>query len=229
MVIQTWINTLAGALQQTWMRMLSFLPALIGAIVVLIVGAIVSSGLEKLVERIVYHLRIDTLLRQLGVESYLERGGVRLDAGVFLGRVVYWFFIIVFFLAASDILGFTSVSAFLTDVLNYIPNVLVASLILVASLVAAHFVRGLVRSSVMSANLHAGKALGTIAWWGVAVFGFLTALVQLGVAVTVINTLITGLVAMLALAGGLAFGLGGREHAASWLSKMRDEMSHRGR
>ena len=145
----------------------------------------------------------------------------------FLGQVVYWFFIVVFLLAASDILGFVSLSAFLKDVLSYIPSVIVAALILLAALVVANFLRDLIRASVMGARLHAAKSLGAIAWWGVTIFGFLTALTQLGVAVEVINTLITGLVAMLALAGGLAFGLGGKEHAAQWLSHLRDEMSHR--
>ena len=120
------------------------------------------------------------------------------------------------------------VSDFLSSVLGYIPNVIGAALILLIALAIAHFLRGLVRTSVMGVRLHAGKTLGAIAWWGVVIFGFLAALTQLGVAVQIINTLITGLVAMLALAGGLAFGLGGKEHASDWLTKMRDELSHRG-
>ncbi len=228
MTIQNWVDTLARALQTLWDRVLGFLPDLVGALLVIIIGAIVATGLEKLVERIIYYLKIDTLLRQLGVEAYLDRAHVSLNAGHFLGKIVYWFFILVFFLAASDILGFTALSSFLADVLNYIPNVIIAALILLVSLAFAHFLRGLIRTSVMGARLHAGKTLGAIAWWGVVIFGFLTALVQLGVAVQIINTLITGLVAMLALAGGLAFGLGGKEHASDWLTKMRDELSHRG-
>ena len=118
-------------------------------------------------------------------------------------------------------------ASFLKDVLNYIPKAIVAARFLLVSVVAANFSRGLVRSSVMGARLHAGKTLGMVAWWGIVVFGSLTALVQLGVAVQVINTLITGLVAMLALAGGLAFGLGGRDMATQWLVRMREEISHR--
>ena len=227
MTLQTWVDTLAISLRELWLQVAGFLPELIGAIVVLIVGIIVAAGLERLVERIIFYLKIDTLLRQVGLEGFLQRGGIRLNAGHFLGKVVYWFFIVVFLLAASDILGFSALSSFLKDVLNYIPNVVIAALILLAALVAANFVRGLIRASVMGARLHAAKTLGLVAWWGVVVFGFLTALVQLGVAVQIINTLITGLVAMLALAGGLAFGLGGKEHANQWLSKMRDEMNNR--
>ena len=225
-VLQMWVDTLAFALRDVWARVLGFLPALIGAIIILIIGIIVASGLERLVERIIYYLRVDTVLRKAGIEAFLSRGHIRLDAGHFLGQMVYWFFIVVFLLAASDTLHFTSFSTFLSDVLNYIPNVIVAVLILLAAVVAANFIRGLIRASVLGARLHAARTLGTIAWWGVVIFGFLTSLQQLGVAVAVIQTLITGLVAMLALAGGLAFGLGGKDHANQWLSKLRDEMSH---
>jgi len=93
-----------------------------------------------------------------------------------------------------------------------------------ASFIFANFLRGLVRASVMSARLHAVKALGALTWWTVVIFGFLTALLQLGVAVTIINNLILGLIAMLALAGGLAFGLGGRDVAGDLVRHLRDEM-----
>ena len=227
MTVQNWFDILAGSLRDLWTQVAGFLPELIGAIVVLIVGMIVAAGLDRLVERIIYYLKLDILMRQVGLEAFLQRGNIKLNTGHFLGKLVYWFFIIVFFLAASDILGFTALSSFLKDVLNYIPSVIVAALILLVSFVVANFLKGLIRASVMGARLHAAKTLGQIAWWGVIVFGFLTALVQLGVAVQIINTLITGLVAMLALAGGLAFGLGGKDHANQWLSKMRDELNHR--
>ena len=227
MTVQGWIETLASSLRELWLKVTDFLPELIGALIVLIIGLIVAAGLGKLVERIIYYLRLDTLMKQAGLEAYLQRANIRLNAGHFLGQLVYWFFIVVFLLAASDILGFTALSTFLKDVLNYIPSVIVAALILLTSLVVANFLRGLIKASVMGAKLHAARTLGTIAWWGMVVFGFLTALVQLGVAVQIINTLITGLVAMLALAGGLAFGLGGRDHASQWLSKIKEEIDHR--
>jgi len=227
MTLETWVTTLYSALLATWEKVVGFLPELIGAIIILIIGWVVASGLGKLVERLIFFLKIDNLLRQVGVEQFLTRGNIRLNAGHFFGQLVYWFFIVVFLLAASDILGFDELSIFLNSVLSYIPNVIVAALILLAALIVANFVRGLIRASVMGAKLHAAKALGTIAWWGVTIFGLLAALLQLGIVPQVINTLITGLVAMLALAGGLAFGLGGKDHANQWISRLKDEMSHR--
>jgi hypothetical protein len=216
-----------SSLQALWQVVVQALPAIIGAVVVLVIGLIVAAVLERLVERLVYYLKVDALLRKLGVEMYLERAGLDLNAGHFIGRVFYWFVLIGFFLAASDILGFAALSGFLSDVLLYIPNVVIASLIVLVALVAANFLRGLAVASVMGARLHAAKFLGAVTWWVVMIFGFLTAAVQLNIAVSVINTVITGLIAMFALAGGLAFGLGGREAASRWISRLESEMMHK--
>ena len=227
MVIESWLNVLRASLQNLWLTVANFLPSLLGALVVLIVGLIVAAVLDRIVERMVYYLKLDALLRKLGLEQVVHRANMKLDSGHFLGRLVYWFFVLAFLLAASDILGFFTLSNFLRDVLTYVPNVLVAVLILLAALVLANFLRGLVRASVMSANLHNATGLGAVAWWVVVIFGFLTALVQLGVAVSIINTLITGLIAMMALAGGLAFGLGGKDYASEMLKSVKDELDHK--
>lgn len=227
MLVQDWVDVLVGSLQSLWQVVASFLPSLVGAMIVLIVGLIVAAGLERLVERLVYYLKVDALLARLGVEAYLERARLELNAGHFLGRIVYWFILVAFFLTASDILGFMALSGFLGDVLLYIPNVLIAALILIAAVVVANFVRGLVMASVLSARLHAAKFLGAATWWIIMVFGFLTAAVQLNIAVSIINTVITGLIAMMALAGGLAFGLGGRDAAARWIARIENDVDHR--
>jgi len=223
MVVQDFVDVLVASLQNLWLLVVNFLPSLIGAIIVVILGVIVGAVLERVVERVMYYLKLDALLRKLGLETYLQRAGMKLSSGHFLGRAVYWFIMVAFLLAASDILGFVALSGFLRDVLNYIPSIIVAILIVLASLVVANFLRGLVRASVLSAKLHAAKALGTLTWWVVVVFGLLTALLQLGIAVSIINTVITGLIAMLAIAGGLAFGLGGKEYASHIIRRLREE------
>lgn len=227
MTLQYWLEVVNKSLQDLWLQVLLFLPALIGAIVVLIVGLVVAAGLDKIVERVIYHLKLDQLLRKLGVEPYLHRANLELDSGYFLGKIVYWFMVVVFVLAASDILGFFVLSQFLGEVLLYVPNVVVAFLILLATVVIAGFLKKLVAASILSARLHAAKFLGSLTWWTVFIFGFLTAIYQLGVATDIINTVITGLIFMLALAGGLAFGLGGKEEAAMILKKTRQDWEHR--
>lgn len=224
MLIQSWTDVIVSSLQNLWTQVLAWLPSLIGAMLVFVVGLVVAAGLGSLVERVVAALKVDALLRKLGMEEYTKRANVELNSGHFLGQLVYWFMLLAFLLAASDILGFFALSSFLRDVLLYIPNVVIAVLIMLAALLVANLAKGLVKASVMSARLHAAKFLGSAAWWTVMVFGGLAALVQLGIAVSIINTLITGFIAMLALAGGLAFGLGGRDYAAHLMGKLQKEM-----
>ncbi|MBU6500868.1 MAG: hypothetical protein KGJ89_01980 [Patescibacteria group bacterium] len=222
MVIQNWTDVVVGSLQNLWLGFANFIPSLIGAIVVFIVGLVVASGLGTLVEKIFDAVRLDSFLVKLGLAPYFERAGMRLRGSYFLGRLVYWFIVVAFLLAASDILGLYALSGFLRDVLAYIPNVIAAVLIMLAAVVVGSFLKKLVTASVMSAKLHAAHFLGTITWWAVVIFGLLTALVQLNIATSIINTIITGVIAMLALAGGLAFGLGGREYAGYLIGKLRN-------
>jgi hypothetical protein len=223
------VDSVRNSLMTLWAEVLSFLPALIGAIVIFIIGLIIASILDRIVERVIYYLRLDVLFRRLGVESYFQRAGIKLNVGYFVGRLVYWFMVIAFLLAASDMLGFVAFSGFLNNVLAYIPSVLVGVLIVLAALVAANFLKKLVIVSISGARLSHAKGLGALTWWIVFIFGFLTALVQVGVAVAIINTVITGFIAMLAIAGGLAFGLGGREQASRFLTKVGEEISHGGK
>ena len=147
-----------------------------------------------------------------------------MNSGKFFGSLVYWFFVIVFVLAAADTVGLRGLSQFLGEVVAYIPNIIVAALIMLVTALVASALRTAVSSSVMSAKLHASKFLGTLVWWAVVVFGFISALIQLGIAPMLLNTLITGLVAMLALAGGIAFGLGGKDYAAYLLNKLKERV-----
>ncbi|MEK7212700.1 MAG: hypothetical protein AAB686_03415 [Patescibacteria group bacterium] len=227
MVVQNWADVVAGSLQGLWYGVMSFLPNIIAAIIVFVVGLVVAAGLGALVEKIFDSLRLDNLLNKLGLSPYFERAGMRLRGARFLGQLVNWFLIIAFLLAASDILGLTALSVFLRDVLFYIPNIVVAVLIMLAAAVLANFLRRIVMASVMSAKLHAAHFLGALTWWSVVIFGLLAALVQLNIAPSIIQSLVTGFIAMLALAGGLAFGLGGKDYAAHLVNRLRETTGNR--
>ncbi len=227
MVIQSWTEIVVASLQNVWLQFANFIPSLVGALIVLIIGLIVATGLGALVQKIFEALRLDTFLEKLGLKPYFERAGLKLRASYFLGQLVYWFIVIAFLLAACTSLGLYALSSFLNEILAYLPNVIAAVLIMLAAFVLGNFVRRIVMASVLSAKLHAAHFLGTLTWWAVVVFGFLAALTQLQIAVTIIQSIVTGFIAMLALAGGLAFGLGGRDYAARLLEKLRDRTESR--
>src|SRR3989338_4022614 len=227
MFVQTWADVISFTLQNLWSGFVMFLPSFLGALVILIVGLVIAAGLGKVVEKLIDALKLDRLLDQLGLGKILDRADIRLHSGRFVGVLVQWFFVVVTLLAVSDILKLEAFSSFLTQVLLYVPNIVIAVLIMLVGVVVSAFLSKLVRASVLASRLHSAHFLGALTKWSVLVFAFLAALSQLGIAGALVNTLIMGFVAMLALAGGLAFGLGGRDVAAAWLEKLRSEVSNR--
>jgi hypothetical protein len=217
----SWSDVIIGSFQTAWETIIKFLPSFIGALIVLIIGLLIASLLRSLFEKVIDALKLDALLKKLGLEEIVGRAGYRMNSGKFMGALIYWFVVIVVVLAVSDVLSLWGLSAFLNEVLLYFPNIIVAVLVMLAALVVGNFLRGLVRGSIASAKLHGAKFLGALTWWSVVIFGFLAALLQLGVAAAIIQTIIMGFIAMLALAGGIAFGLGGKDYAAFLIGKLR--------
>ena len=128
-----WGVVIVTSLQESWAAVVNFVPLLVGAAVVFLIGWIVASAVGKLIEQVVRALRVDQFLAKLDFEQAMERGGMKLNSGAFIGGLVKWFLIIVFLLAAVNILGerFQPISDFLKQVLVYLPNVVVAAIILV--------------------------------------------------------------------------------------------------
>ncbi|MBI2628135.1 MAG: hypothetical protein HYW71_01710 [Candidatus Niyogibacteria bacterium] len=228
MLLQTWGDVLVASFQQLWTGVVSFVPRLVVAVIVFIIGWIIAVAIGKVVAQIIRSIKVDRALQNLGMEEPLSRAGFRLDSGAFLGAVVRWFFLIVFLVAAIDVLGLNQVNIFLSDiVLFYLPNVVVAALILMVGALIANATKKVVVGAVRAAHLPSSGFLGGIAKWSVWIFSILAALYQLGIAGPFVQTLFTAFMAMLALAGGLAFGLGGKEAAARYLEKLQEDISNR--
>lgn len=223
--VQTWGEAITISLIGLWDRFVNFLPALVGAILVFVAGWIVAVALGKVVEHIVKMVRVDEMMEKAGTKGRFKKAGVDLNLAKFFGGLVKWFLILVFLMAATDILKLAQVTSFLNSIVLYLPNVIVAAIILAVAFLVGNFVFAVVKGSTKVAGIVSATLLGTVAKWAIVIFGFLAALIQLGVAPSLINTLFVGLVAMLALAGGLAFGLGGKDEAAAILRKLRREIS----
>lgn len=224
MVLETWSEVLAISFQQLWFGLMSFLPKLILSIVILIIGWVIAITLDKVVARVVRLFKVDKALQGLGIEKYLERGGFRLDSGAFIGGLVKWFFIIAFLVAALDVLGLSQVNLFLQEIVAYLPSVIVAALILIVAALIGSACQRIVTGSVKGAGFPSARFLGGVAKWAIWIFAILAAMYQLGIAGPFVQTLFTGFVAMIVIAGGLAFGLGGRDVAARYLEKLRQDI-----
>ncbi|MDD2730528.1 MAG: hypothetical protein PHW33_00155 [Candidatus Portnoybacteria bacterium] len=225
MVLQSWTEVTVNSFQSLWEGFIGFLPTLIGALIVFFVGWAIAVGLEKLFVQIMRALRLDPALDKLGAGKFFEQAGIKMDFAGWISSFVKWFLIFVFLMAATDILGLKDVSAFLRSVVSYIPNIVVAVLILSVAFWLANVLRKIVQASVSASSIKAAAFVSTVTYWIILVFGVFAALIQLGIAYALLQTIVTGLIAMMAIAGGLAFGLGGKDIAASFLSRLRKEIN----
>lgn len=223
MILQTWGDVIVASLQEVWVSVAAFVPSLLGAVLVFIIGWVIAEALGKIVEQVVRSLRVDALLHKLDMGRAVERAGWKLDTGAFVGWLVKVALMIAFMLASVNILGLTGVSDFLKDVLLYVPNVVVAAFILIIAALVADVLERVVRGSAEAAG-YRGSLVGVVVRWAIWIFAFLVVLPQLGIATGLIQTIVTGFVAALAIAFGLAFGLGGKDMASSLLERVRSEL-----
>lgn len=225
--LYTWGDVLRSSFQDIWVGVANFIPDLVAAIVLFLVGWLIAVILGRLVAQIIKTVRLDVALRSAGFDKVVERAGFTLNSGVFLGALVKWFFIVVALVAALDIIGLTAVTGYLSEVvLGYLPKVIVAALILLVSIVIAQVIQKLVVSSAKAAGLTSAHVLGEIAKWAIWIFAFMFALSQLQILNSFIQPLFIGIIAAISLALGLSFGLGGRDAAARYIEKVKSEVSH---
>jgi Conserved TM helix len=207
--------SLAGALNS----FLSAIPRVIGFAVVLIVGWIISSLLARGVQALLHAVKFNDLARRSGFADFVHKMGVKDDSSGVIANIVKWFVRLIALVVAFDTLGLPAVSNVLQQLLLWLPNLVVALVVLVIGGLAAKALSQLVRGASAEAGFTNPDMLATVA--SVAVWGFtiVVAVNQLGIATSLINTMLVGVVGALALAFGLAFGLGGRERAAQMLER----------
>jgi hypothetical protein len=225
--VQTWGQAIAASLIDLWIRLVSLLPTFLGALLIFLLGLIVASILGKIVERLVRALRVDQALERLSVGDKLKKHGITIGLATFLGKLVQWFLVLVFLMAATDVLGLKQVTSFLNSILLYLPNVVVATIILTIAFLLGGLAYAIVRSSTRAAGVVNAGFLATIIRWAIIIFGLLAALIQLGIATSLVNTIFIGIISALSLAMGLAFGLGGRDEAALILKNIRENITEK--
>jgi len=223
-MVLDWYYVTIQALQNLWQGFLSFIPVLVGAIIIFVIGWFVSVGVGKLITEILKRIKFNQIFEKEGWKSALEKAEIKVDASGFIGAIVKWILVIVFLLAAVDILGLVQFAGFLKSVLAYLPNVIVAALIFVVTVILVDIVEKVVRAAVESIKVGYGAMVSAVIKWSIWVFALLAILHQLGIARPFMETLFTGLVAMLVISLGIAFGLGGKEVAAEILQDVKRKL-----
>lgn len=218
-----------GSFYDLWYSVLMFVPTILLAVVVFAIGLVLGAVLYRVVVEVMKALRVDHALRAAGLEDFLKEGGFSLNSGKFLATLIEWFVILVFLVAALDILGLSRVTIFLQQIiLLYIPQLIAAALIIVLAALVAEAAKKVVVSSAHAAGAHHGASLaGALVKWSIWITAILAALTQVGIAASFIQTLFTGFVVAASLAFGLAFGLGGKEAAARAIERIGAEVSRK--
>ena len=213
-------QTLLSSLNNGIAVVVSFVPKIIAGTIVLLIGIIIASVLKQVVLQVFKTLRIESFLRRYGVPEAKED----FSWSNIFSEIVRWFVIIIFLLPTADIWGLPRVVTILNEFLLYLPNVFVAAIIAVVGFVLGSLAHDLILVSVKGISSNTASSIASVTRWAVNVFVILAVLNQLGVATDLIRILFTGFVAMLAIAGGIAFGLGGQSSAKDVVEGLRKKL-----
>jgi hypothetical protein len=216
----SFLNVFQGAVEA--------IPAILLALLLFILGLFIGSFVGKGIKEILTRIGLNKVLHNNdSFERASKRAGYEFNLASLIAFLVKWFLIVVFTVAALQVLGLAEIQNFLTDVVAYLPQVLAAVIILLIGAVLGEFLQNVVEGSARSAGVKSASMLGIVARWAIWIFAALAALSQLGIAAYFVQTFFTGIIIAAALAFGLAFGLGGRDAASRYLDRMSSEMSGR--
>ena len=225
MLVQTWAEATTLALLKLWDGFLAFIPSLIGAILVFLIGWFVALGIGKLVAEILTRIKLNQFFERTSWKTALEKAELKVNPSEFIGAIVKWILAIVFLLVAVEILGLVEFAGFLKSILAYLPNVVIAVLILVVTVIVVDIVEKIIRAAVEGIRVGYGHLASVIVKWAIWIFAILAILQQLKFEAAdwvfeLIKIVFVGIVAM----GTIAFGLGGKEVAAEILQDLRKKL-----
>src|SRR5215213_3079892 len=200
-------------LQNALSTFLSYIPQLIGALIILIVGYIVAKVLQAVVGRVLQAVGFDRWMERGGIKQFFDRAETNQTPVSILGQLVFWFVFIIALTMAADALGIPQVSVILGQLIAYIPSIIAAVLILILAALLANFVSGIVRGATGSG------LLASVAQYAIIVYAVFAAITELGIAVELTAPTFLIVLGAVALAAALAFGIGGREVARDVIEK----------
>ena len=220
-MISDWYTITVNALQNLWSAFILYIPNIIIALIIFIIGWLISVGIGKLVTEILKRVKFNKLFEKGVWKEALEKAEFKVDAAAFIGAVCKWILAIVALLIAVEILGLNQFANLLTKVLGYLPNVVVAALIFVVAVIISDIAEKVIRAAVGGVKASYANLAGGIVKWSIWIFTIFAVLIQLKVAEGVLMTLYTGIIALIVIAGGIAFGLGGKGVAADMLEDLK--------
>jgi hypothetical protein len=222
-----WNELIAEPVRQMLTKILNYLPVLLGALIILIVGWIIAKAIRRLINWLLIAVRFDVMADKTGITEVLKKGNLKTTAREVICGLVYWLIIIMVLVMTVDALGLPKASDVLTSLFDYVPKVIVALLVLIVAMFLASFVSGIVHTAAGNASLPSPELIAGISRWAIIIFAVTIAMEQLGIAPLLVGTAFNIILGGVVLALALAFGLGGKDAAAKYLDELRSRRSKR--
>ena len=223
-MVADWTIMTRELLQALWMKVVNFTPRLIVAIIVFLVGWILSAVIGKIVAEILRGIKFDRLFEKENWKKALEKAGIKMGMSGFIGAIVKWVLVIIVLLVSILILGLEEVRTLFDAIIGYLPNVIVAVAVFVITVIIADILEKVVRVSIESTQVKYAHIASEIVRWAIWVFAIILILYQLNIARPIMADLFRGIVFTIVISLGLAFGLGGKDIAAEILQDIRRKL-----
>jgi hypothetical protein len=225
--VSTWLEVTMNVFSLAWQRIVEFLPNFLAAIVVFIVGWFVAVWIKKLIVKILNALKLDRIFEKSGWKEALEKAEIKVSVSDFCGEIIKWILVIVFLMAAVEIVGLNQFSEFLGRILVWLPNLVVAVIIFIVAVVASDILGKIIKASVKKIGTAYVGIVEGIVKVSIYVFAIFAILLQLGIAKELVNAIIYGVIFALSLGFGLAFGLGGKDTIAKFIEDLRKKIEEK--
>jgi small-conductance mechanosensitive channel len=218
MQLDLWTQSLVTAMTALWTKIANFIPNLFGALVVVLLGFVVAKLLDTLLSKLLAKLGLDRIMGGTGLTKLMSRAGIKVPISTLVGKIVYWFVLLIFLVSAAESLGLQRVSATLDVLALYLPKVFAGALVLLVGVLLAQFANGLVRGAAEGVGLDYAAGLGRVAQWLVIIISISVAISQLEIKTDLLNHVIVIALITVGLAVALAMGLGSRDIASQILA-----------
>jgi hypothetical protein len=225
--VSAWLEVTMNVFYLAWQRIVEFLPNFLAAIIVFIVGWFVAVWIKKLVVKILNALKLDRIFEKSGWKEALEKAEIKVSVSDFCGEIIKWILVIVFLMAAVEIVGLNQFSEFLGRILAWLPNLVVAVIIFIVAVVASDILGKIIKASAKKIGTNYVGIVEGIVKVSIYVFAVFAILLQLGIARELVNAIIYGVIFALSLGFGLAFGLGGKDTVAKLIEDLRKKIEEK--
>ncbi len=209
--------------QQFLNEIATALPKILGALLIFIIGWLLAKLIKKGIIKLLQLVRLNVLSDKVGIEKFLKEGGLKLNAIDLIGSLFYWIIMLTVILAVLNSLQLTSAKELFNGIILFIPNIIVAVIVLLLGLYAAKFISTVLSSSLKNMKDKTAVIIERIAYYSIVIFTIILVLGQLRIAQEIITNAFTLIFGAICLAFGLAFGLGGKDMAADLLKKVREK------